>query len=200
MRMLKSIVLTEYQSNCYLLESGGRAVLIDPGEPSEALHALIDGLQIEWIINTHAHPDHIGGDFFIAQETGAKVLLHRADLELFEHLIGSQLKENGTLEFMAEGQTITVGDIDLDVWHTPGHSPGSVTLRWEAKKALFTGDLLFAGSIGRTDFPGGSDKEMRQSLRRVAMLPGDWRLYPGHGPETSLERERRENPFLVGLL
>jgi glyoxylase-like metal-dependent hydrolase (beta-lactamase superfamily II) len=199
MPMLKSIVLTDYQSNCYLLESGGRALLIDPGEPGEALRTLINGLHIEWIINTHAHPDHIGGDFFMAQVTGAPILIHQADLELFQHMVGAR-HALPLLKFITEGQTITVGDVRLDVLHTPGHSPGSVTLRWEAEKSLFTGDLLFAGSIGRTDFPGGSDTEMRQSLRRVAMLPEDWRLYPGHGPETSLERERRENPFLVGLL
>lgn len=197
MTMLKSIVLSDYQSNCYLLESGGRALLIDPGAPGEALRALINGWHIEWIINTHAHPDHIGGDLFSAQVTGAPILLHQADLELFQQLVGAR---PALLEFIAEGQRIGVGDIVLDVLHTPGHSPGSVTLRWEAQQALFTGDLLFAGSIGRTDFPGGSDTEMRQSLRRVAMLPGDWRLYPGHGPETSLERERRENPFLIELL
>ncbi len=200
MTAIKTIVLSEYQSNCYQLESGGRALLIDPGEAGQALRDFIADRRVEFVINTHAHPDHIGGDLFAAEATGAKVLLHRADLELFQHLVGDELLRRGTLEFLAEDQTITVGDISLKVWHTPGHSPGSVTLCWEAERALFTGDLLFEGAIGRTGFPGGSDKEMRQSLRRLVMLPGDWRLYPGHGPATSLERERQENPFLTGLV
>jgi len=196
MTAIKSITLTDYQSNCYLLESGGRALLIDPGEPSEALSDLLAGPKVELVINTHAHPDHIGGDAWVAEKTGAPVLLHQADLELFEHLVGAR---PALLEFITEGQTITVGDLSLKVLHTPGHSPGSVTLCWEAERALFTGDLLFEGAIGRTDFAGGSDTQIRQSLRRLAMLPGDYRLYPGHGPVTSLERERRKNPFLIGL-
>lgn len=198
-KIIKSIALTEYQSNCYLLESGGRALLIDPGAPDQALAALIKDQQIELIINTHAHPDHIGGDRWIAEQTGAKILLHRADLELFRSLVGATGRLPLQPQFISEGQTITVGDISLTVMHTPGHSPGSVTLLWQSERALFTGDLLFAGAVGRTDFPGGSDSQLRQSLRRLVMLVGEYRLYPGHGPPTSLVRERSENPFLIGL-
>jgi len=98
---------------------------------------------------------------------------------------------------LAEGDIIQIGEVKLEVLHTPGHSPGSITLI--ANRSLFTGDLLFAGSIGRTDLPGGSEEEMQSSLKRIMALEGDFLIYPGHGPATTLETERRYNPFLIEL-
>jgi len=191
---IKTIALGSFQANCYILKSGGECVVIDPGDEDKSLIELIDNCHVKYILNTHCHPDHIGGDGFIKKAFNAPLLFHRADQALFQFFYGASLKADG---FLAEGDLIKFGDAVLSVWHTPGHSPGSITLIHD--RSLFTGDLLFAGSIGRTDLPGGSDEEMAKSLRRLQAFEGDYRIYPGHGPATTLEAERRYNPFLINL-
>jgi len=194
---VEKLVLTEYQSNCYIVESSGEAIVIDPGEPNPELLESVSGLRVKAIINTHAHPDHIGGNAYLKENLKAPLLLHPKDLELFQTVLGDSLKPDRWLE---EGDTLEVGKLKFEVLHTPGHTPGSITLLERGESVLFTGDLLFAGSIGRTDFPGGSDSEMHKSLERLVKLEGDWQIYPGHGPQTRLSQERWTNPFLVGLI
>lgn len=193
---VETLVLTDYQSNCYVVESQGEAVIIDPGEPSPQLLEMVAGKSVKYIVNTHAHPDHIGGDPYLIEHLKAPILLPKEDLEFFHMFLGSSIQPD---RFLEEGDVIEVGQLRFEVLHTPGHSSGSITLLERKERTLFTGDLLFAGSIGRTDFPGGSDIEMRKSLERLAKLEGDWQIYPGHGPETRLSQERWTNPFLVGL-
>ncbi len=194
---VETLVLTEYQSNCYLVESEGEAIIIDPGAPSLELIERVSGLRVKCLLNTHAHPDHIGGDEYLKQKLGVPILLHRAEQELFRWIWGESLQPDQTL---TEGDVIRLGRLSFEVLHTPGHTPGSITLLERAERMLFTGDLLFAGSIGRTDFPGGSDSELRKSLQRVVKLEGDWRIYPGHGPQTTLSHERWTNLFLAELV
>ena len=193
---VETLALTEYQANCYIVESQEEVMVIDPGEPSPEILARVAGLRVRYTFNTHAHPDHIQGDAYLKERLGAPIVLHGADLALFRVILGETIEPDRLIE---EGDTITLGALRFEVQHTPGHTPGSVILLERQERALFTGDLLFAGSIGRTDFPGGSDTEMRQSLARVGKLEGDWRIYPGHGPETTLDHERRTNPFLLSL-
>ncbi len=193
---VRSIVLSEYQSNCYVVTSGDVGVVIDPGEEDPALLDLIGSSKILYVLNTHCHPDHIGGDDFVRRHCGAKVLFHPDDRPIFEFFLGKQIEPDG---FLYDGQILEVNGLAFEVLHTPGHSPGSVVFKVESEKVLFTGDLLFAGSIGRTDFPGSDPHQMVRSLKRILALPGDYTIYAGHGPVTKLSVERWTNPFLQDL-
>lgn len=185
---VSSICLGPLATNTYLVETGDACVLIDPAEDSEALRSFLDGASVDAVVLTHGHFDHIGGAWACDD---AKVMMHAADLPYVEHFF----PDHGPIDrSLQEGDEILAG---LKVLHTPGHSPGSIVLM--ADGVLFTGDLLFAGSIGRTDLPGGSAREMEASLRRVVRLPGDPRVYPGHGDATSLGKERATNPFLATM-
>lgn len=193
---VRSIVLSEYRSNCYIVTVDGVGVVIDPGEEDPALLDLIGNSKILYVLNTHCHPDHIGGDDFVRRHCGAKVLFHPDDRPIFEFFMGKRVEPDG---FLYDGQILDVNGLIFEVLHTPGHSPGSVVFKVESEKALFTGDLLFAGSIGRTDFPGSDPHQMVRSLKRILALPGDYTIYSGHGPVTQLSVERWTNPFLQDL-
>lgn len=142
------------------------------------------------MLNTHGHFDHVGGDWALKEE-GARVAIHKADLAILDHFYPGHPPVDRYLE---EGDEVVPG---LVVLHVPGHSPGSVVFVGDG--ILFSGDLLFSGSIGRTDLPGGSDRAMEESLRRILELLGGYTVYPGHGPRTTLAREKRTNPFLLEL-
>ncbi len=185
--------------NCYLV-AGSRspeAVVIDPGDEADAIlaRAAEAGLQVRAILLTHAHWDHVGAVAEVAEATGAPVLLHAADLPLLEEWSPRPVVPGRLLD---QGDEIRVGEVVLSVLHTPGHTPGGLCFR--AAGRVFTGDTLFAGSVGRWDFPGGSREELLRSLRdRLLPLPDELLVHPGHGPATTIGAERRDNPFLRGL-
>jgi glyoxylase-like metal-dependent hydrolase (beta-lactamase superfamily II) len=168
---------------------------VDPGfdrvgEEEKALKVLKEAeLEVRLVIDTHGHPDHIAGNAVMKRVTGAPVLIHKLDADKLTRI---GMKADGFLE---EGDAVRFGDVTLKVLHTPGHSPGSISLL--GKECVFTGDTLFSGSIGRVDLPGGSGKDIMHSLlQRLAKLPDELVVYPGHGPETTVRREKQSNPFL----
>ena len=189
--MLRKIVVGPYQANAYILACmrSHEGVVIDPGAEAPRIMAQIHekGLQIRTILLTHGHMDHTGAASEIRQATGASVLIHPLDAPM------AGLVPDAHLE---DGQTLQVGSYGLAILHTPGHSPGGVCIT--APGVVFTGDTLFAGSVGRTDFPGGSHDMLLRGVRDKIFPLGDHvRVYPGHGPATTVGRERKSNPFFT---
>ena len=196
--LVKTMPVGPIGTNCYILgdETEKVCAVIDPGGDAAAILDLIraDGLTLSAIFLTHGHFDHTGGVADLVKAVpGIPVYIHRADVEgaspsVFPPLPGV------TLTYYGEGDRVMVGSIPVDVLHTPGHSKGSVVLK--TGDVLFTGDTLFRGSMGRTDFPGGSYAEIMASLKRLAALPGDYRVCPGHEGLSTLEAERRGNYYM----
>ncbi|MGE0448506.1 MAG: MBL fold metallo-hydrolase [Vicinamibacterales bacterium] len=189
-------------------------VLIDPGDEVDGLleFAATEDLSIRHILLTHAHVDHITGVAAAKRLLGVPVHLHRDDLFLYDRAVEQGLMFGLKVDppppidaFYAAGETIGFGEFEVRAWHTPGHSPGGVCLevarKGETGLDLFVGDTLFAGSIGRTDLPGGDYATLIGSIRSVLMaFPDDARVYPGHGPDTTIGRERSSNPYLTSVL
>lgn len=192
---IHTLTLGAYQVNCYVVHRDGcdRCVVIDPGyEPEQILEFLQEnGLRLEAVLLTHGHFDHVGGVRMLAADTGCKVFSHHAEQTLPPQMTAGPLYYTDT--YPANGK-ISVAGMDFLVFHTPGHTPGSVCLLTE--DALFSGDTLFAGSCGRTDFPGGDWASMTVSLHRLRDLPGEYRVFPGHGEKTTLQKEQRSNPYM----
>ncbi len=197
------------QCNCSIIgdETSREAMVIDPGDDIEDILALIakHNLQVKQIVITHAHIDHVGGAMKLRAATGAPILLNQNDYALLKMLdtqaawVG--MKSPGKVEIdqsVEQADTVRAGSITANVLHTPGHTEGSVCLYFPAEKTLVAGDTLFAGSIGRTDLPGGSFEKIIRSLHgTVLALPDDTVVVPGHGPLTTIGEERESNPFLV---
>ena len=192
-------------ANCYILEceETRAAVVIDPGADADKILGTINehDLRLKLIVNTHGHVDHIADNSELKQNTSAPLLIHSADADMLvnpqENLsffMGTSISSPASDRLLADGETLEVGTFHLKVMHTPGHSPGSICLL--SDDCIFTGDLLFAGGIGRYDFPGSSYTALVDSLRKVMMLDDDLIVYPGHGPTTTIGDERRTNPFL----
>ena len=202
---IHSFTVTPFASNCYVIQENDEAFVIDPGEATAPLLHHIKNLKIHAIINTHGHCDHCGGNAVLINATNAPLYIHEQDLPLLQNL-QLQGKMFG-VSFPASpdptgvlhaGDTFQLGNTTLTVLHTPGHSPGHIALATDG--IVFTGDTLFAGSIGRTDLFDGNYEDIMRSIREVLLpLPDNTRVYPGHGPETTIEIERHTNPFLGEL-
>lgn len=199
-----------FAENCYLVvdEQARECAIVDPGEEAGLiLHKVRDtGATPVAVWLTHAHLDHVLGVPTMAQETGASVWLHPADRPLYDAVpeqaawfgLAAPPRLPAPDKQMVHGERLTVGNLSFDVRHAPGHSPGSVCLLGPG--VAFSGDVLFAGSIGRTDLPGGDFDTLIASIERELLpLPDDTIVYSGHGPETTIGRERRTNPFLTGV-
>lgn len=196
--------------NCSVVgdEESREALVIDPGDQIEEVLAILrrHGLTVKQIIITHAHIDHVGGAMKLKRATGAPILLNQNDYALLKMLdeqaawVGMAPPGEVTVDAgLADADTLRAGKLAATVMHTPGHTQGSVCLYFEPEKKLIAGDTLFAGSIGRTDLPGGSFPQIIRSLHeRVLALPDETLVFPGHGPLTTIGKERVSNPFLVG--
>lgn len=195
-------------TNCFLFwDEAGISFAVDPGgEPSDLL-SVVDrhGLQLTHIFLTHGHADHLLGVPELKRQTGARVLMPKDDCQMALHpsaslasMLGATQESFEPDQLFGDGEKFTVGDFQILTLHTPGHTPGSSCLMVSSgdQRVLVSGDTLFARSMGRTDLPGGDEAAMQSSLKRLYNLEGDFDVLPGHGPETRMERERRENPFL----
>jgi hydroxyacylglutathione hydrolase len=197
------------QCNCSIIgdETTREAMVIDPGDNIEDVLALVrkHNLQVKQIVITHAHIDHVGGAMRLRAATGAPIVLNQNDYALLKMLdmqaawVG--MASPGKVEIdhsIGPGEKLEAGSLTANVIHTPGHTEGSICLYFPTEKKLIAGDTLFAGSIGRTDLPGGSFQKIIRSLHdRVLALPDDTVVLPGHGPITTIGKERETNPFLT---
>ena len=187
-------------TNCYILEDDqtNLAAVIDPGDEPELIQEALEkeGVEVRYLLLTHGHYDHTTAVPALHRVyPQADIYIHQADANGAGSTLFPLAGEVDDLKLYDEGDVIRLGDHEIQVLHTPGHSPGSVTLKVEA--VLFTGDTLFAGSCGRTDLRGGSYEQIMQSLKRLGELKGDFHVCPGHEATSTLERERRSNPFLM---
>jgi len=191
--------------NCYIIydESTKEAVVIDPGDEPDLILDFIkeENLNLKYILCTHGHFDHIGSVKELKDETGAKVVLHEKDIEIYRNspqiamqFFSIEIEPQPEPDILIKnGEILNTGNVQLTVIHTSGHSPGSVCFYTEGY--IFTGDTLFAGSVGRTDLIGGSMNELLNSLKKIASLPDETIVFPGHGPKTKIGIEKKTNPF-----
>ena len=208
--IIKMFTFGMYFTNCYVVgcEETKEAIIIDPGfdrdaEAEKVLRFLDqNNLRVKYIVNTHGHTDHTAGNGIMKKATGAPILIHEDDAVMLSgvakamsRVFGFRATSPSADKTLRDGDVIQFGRIKLVVLHTPGHSEGGISLLGE--DFVFTGDTLFAGSIGRTDFPGASFEEIMQSIKTKLMtLPDRFKVYPGHGPPTTIGEERKYNPFL----
>ena len=193
-------------TNCYIAycENTKKAVIIDPGGDAAKILAAVsrEGLSVEAIINTHGHADHVLANVKVQEATGAPLWIHSADADMLgsgsrnlSAFLGGATSCGTADRLLADGEVLPVGEFSLTVLHTPGHTPGGISLLFD--KTVFVGDTLFAESIGRTDFPGGSYSQLINSIKTKLMsLDDEVKAYPGHGPATTIGWERRQNPFI----
>ncbi|MCK4590157.1 MAG: MBL fold metallo-hydrolase [Candidatus Latescibacteria bacterium] len=205
--LIERIVVSEFGTNCYLVAAaeGEEAVVIDPGANAREILQVIEQkkLRVSKIINTHGHCDHTGANREIKEQTGAQILIHRLGAPLLtdpvanlSSFFSSPIVLPPADILLEEGNVVRVGGLSLKVLFTPGHSPGGISLLVPGK-AVFVGDTLFQGSIGRADFPGASLELLLESIyQKLLVLGEETVVYPGHGEITTVGQERRENPFL----
>ena len=219
--IIEEITVTAFQQHTRILgcEKTKRAICIDPGDDSEEIVRAIDkhGFALQAIAVTHAHLDHVGGVSALKKlKPAADIMLHKADEFIYEALpeqaawIGIPREQWPAFGFDFEappkvdgywedGQSYKVGELEFKILHCPGHTPGHVVLYEPAERKVFVGDVLFAGSIGRTDLPGGSTEQLLNSIKsKLLTLSDDVKVYSGHGPVTTIGEERLTNPFLIG--
>ena len=220
--IIEEITVTAFQQHTRILgcEQSRRAICIDPGDDSEAIVAAIDqhGFELQAIAVTHAHLDHIGGVTALKKrKPAAAIMLHQADEFIYDALpeqaawigiprgqwadLGLDFETPPRVDsYWEDGQVYKVGELQFQVIHCPGHTPGHVVLFEAKERKVFVGDVLFAGSIGRTDLPGGSTEQLLDSImNKLLPLGDDVEVYSGHGPVTTIGQERKTNPFLTGM-
>ena len=185
--IVKTVVVGTLATNCYIVaaKKGGRALVIDPGDDAPAIMTALDEdkLKVDRIVVTHGHFDHTQGAWELKKDRGGEIYAHPAeDLP-------------GTDHELADGQQFDIDGLHIKVIQTPGHSRGSCTLI--ADGAVFSGDLLFVGGVGRTDFPGGSTEDLLNSLDKLRTFSDNTVVYPGHGPATTIGEEKASNPFML---
>lgn len=209
--LILSRVVGPLATNCYIIvcEKTGESLIIDPGFFKKDSENILNEIaqhrfKVKQILNTHGHVDHISGNGILKKATGASILIHREDAPMLSdpsrnlsYMLGRSVISPMSDRLVEDGETVKVGDLKFIVIHTPGHTKGSISLFSERERVVFTGDTLFAGSIGRTDLPSSSFNEIMHSLREKLMgLPNETVVYPGHGEKTTIGREKETNPFL----
>ncbi len=204
--ILKRFVVGALETNCYVFadEDTKEAAVIDPGGRPAVIREYIKktGLKLKFVINTHGHGDHIGANYFFAHKGKVDLLIHEDDADFLSEpelnlssAFGINIKAPAATELLKDKGRIEIGKLYLEVLHTPGHTPGSICLRYD--DIVFTGDTLFCEGVGRTDLPNSSEKAILESIKNKLMtLSDNCKVYPGHGPETTIGHERRHNPFL----
>jgi glyoxylase-like metal-dependent hydrolase (beta-lactamase superfamily II) len=200
------LVVGPLQVNCFILadEKTKEAVVIDPGDDAQDILGIIGekGLKVKYIVNTHGHFDHVGANQAVKEATGAEILFHEAEAPVIASAPRQSLafgmprvSSPPADRYVKQGDVISAGEVSLKVLDTPGHSPGGISLLEQG--IVFTGDALFAGSVGRTDFPGGDLMTLLRSIKtNLLALPDDTKVFSGHGPASTIGQERQENPFL----
>ncbi len=202
--IIRKLVVGPLESNCFIIadENTKEGLVVDPGDEPDRILDLINknSFNIKYIVCTHAHFDHVGAVPDLKKETGAKIVIHRDELEIYKStkdqaaIWGYELDPLPEPDmFVSEGDVLEVGDLRFEILYTPGHSPGGICLYGEG--ILITGDTLFAGSVGRTDFYGGDMEKLKISFRRLLSLSDKIKVLPGHGPETTIGQERTDNFF-----
>lgn len=207
--LVERFTVGRLSTNCYAVKCPhtGEGIIIDPGfENRRESQEILDYIQgefstLKFIVNTHGHPDHTGGNGIVKGRFSAPILIHEYDAPKLQktegRMVGGEEVSPPADRVLQDGDLVKFGRATLKVIHTPGHTPGGISLLGEEE--VFTGDTLFEGSIGRTDFPESSKRDMRQSLKVLADLPKDLKVYPGHGPPTTIGQEKKSNLFLRSL-
>lgn len=203
--VIKKLAVGPLESNCFIIadENTKEVLVIDPGDEPDRILDLIseNNFSVKYIVCTHAHFDHVGAVPDLKKETGAKIVIHRDEIEIYKNtreqaalLWGYELDPLPEPDMLAsEGDKLEIGDLIFEIIHTPGHSPGGICLYGEG--ILITGDTLFAGSVGRTDFYGGNMEKLKSSFKRLMSLSDEVRVLPGHGPESTIGKEKTDNFF-----
>lgn len=202
--LIERLTVGPLQANCFIIgdEITGNAIVVDPGDEPDLIMDIIRerNLNVRYIICTHGHFDHVGAVPDIKEKTGAKVMIHKDEIEIYHAARDMAAFWGYDVEMLPEpdvlvsdGDRIDLGDISFTILHTPGHSSGGICLYGVG--IVVTGDTLFAGSVGRTDFYGGDINKLRESFNRLMSLPEETRVLPGHGPDSTIGIEKRENPF-----
>ena len=199
--IVHTLPLGAYQTNCYIVQNGANCVIIDPGYEPDTILRFLQGrnLTADAILLTHGHFDHVGAVEKLVEATGCTLWMSEGDWSQKRNPITAYFYPIANcdfteVQFCEEGEDIPAAGLSFSVMATPGHTHGSVCYRYG--DALFSGDTLFAGSCGRTDLPGGNWATIQESLRRLAELPENLTVYPGHGEATTIEKEKRKNPYL----